>query len=176
MKARSLLGFMVSLTILGASSLPVLAQIPRMTPNQKAALRALNIKIVVPAYVPAGFRIANVLTIKNSEGTGSAIIYKDKNNRCFAIETTSGGVGDLGGNRSYRFNNLVFGRSTLEEGKFGISSRSTLLGQWLGSGPFHRFVGGGYISSVQIKYDLSGCNNISLQDAIRVSESLRYLR
>jgi hypothetical protein len=51
------------------------------------------------------------------------------------------------------------------------SDNLTLLGNWLGAenGLFYRFVGAGILPS------LSRCDNISPQEAVRVSESLQYL-
>ena len=66
---------------------------------------------------------------------------------------------------------LIFGKSVLEQGLYGNAKQPTLLSQWLGeqNGPFYRFVGTGVIP------ELSNCSNVTPQEAVKVSQSIRYL-
>lgn len=100
------------------------------------------------------------------------IIYENVD-KCFAIESTSGSIGDLpDGSRSYPINSSVFGKSSLEQGLYGQSKQQTLLSQWLGApnSPFYRFVG------TDVTLELSRCNNVSPQEAVKVIQSIRYLK
>ncbi|MHC5833418.1 MAG: hypothetical protein ACYT04_99870, partial [Nostoc sp.] len=75
------------------------------------------------------------------------IVYQNLSaDKCFAIESVSGGIGDLpSGSRSYPINSPIFGKSTLEQGLYGNAKQPTLLSQWWGkqNGPVYRFVGTG---------------------------------
>ncbi|MEH1830406.1 MAG: hypothetical protein V7L22_34555 [Nostoc sp.] len=51
------------------------------------------------------------------------------------------------------------------------AKQPTLLSQWWGeqNGPFYRFVGTGVMP------ELSNCNNVTPQEVVKVSQSIRYL-
>ena len=128
--------------------------------------------MAIPSYIPKGFELEKVLVKveRNTEfgGVGYTLFYRryDSNSNkdfCFAIESTNGGIGDLpSGTRSFPINSPVFGKTTLEYGKYGQAEKPTLLSNWLGGekGRFYRFAGVGIISST------SNCNNINTQEAI----------
>lgn len=160
---------------------PRLAPEAQLNPLQLKLLRSLGLKIAVPTYVPAEFRLnrvqADVSQSTRVGGIGYTLFYRryDANasqDFCFAIEATNGGIGDLpDGDRSYPVNSPVFGKTTLESGKYGKVANPTFLSNWLGEakGPFYRFVGTGVIPG------LSNCSNVTVQEAVRVTESLRYV-
>ncbi|MBW4420953.1 MAG: hypothetical protein KME13_17235 [Myxacorys californica WJT36-NPBG1] len=161
----------------GGQQIPVEAQ---LTSHQKQLLKAVGLKIAVPTYVPRGFTLDKVVAQVDRQsrigGMGYTVFYRrydsDSNKDfCFAIEATNGGIGDLPeGSRSFPINSPTFGKSSLEYGKYGGAKSPTYLSSWLGEekGPFYRFVGAGVLPG------LSTCSNISAQEAIRVTQSLRY--
>lgn len=148
----------------------------KLTPAQIQQLRSLGIEIAVPTYIPNRFRVDKVKVQPCPPGSRRfcpqyTITYRGPNNTCFAIESTGGGIGGVPeGDRTFAINSPLFGDGLLELGKYGQSKTPTLLAQWLGNGPFYRFTGAGVIP------ELSRCNNISPQEAVRVTESLQYLK
>ncbi|RCJ40822.1 hypothetical protein A6770_37375 [Nostoc minutum NIES-26] len=148
----------------------------KLTPIQLKVLRSLGLKVALPTYIPANFQAEKVLVEagrENVQGLRYFVIYQNFSaNKCFAIESASGGIGDLpSGTRSYPINSSIFGKSLLEFGLYGNAKQPTLLSQWLGeqNGPFYRFVGTGVVP------ELSDCSNITPQEAVKISQSIRYL-
>lgn len=99
-------------------------QIFGMTSAQQIALKALGSKVVVPGYVPTGFRVVKVTTEcplkertanpnKCRFGPNYAIIYRSPQNACFAIEGASGGLGDVDGEYKVPVNSKLLGSTTL---------------------------------------------------------------
>lgn len=164
-----------------AQSPPRTTAVGQLTPAQLKLLQALGLKIAAPAYIPPGFQLetvqAEVQQHTRVGGMGYTLVYRryDPNASktfCFAIEGTNGGIGDIpAGSRSYPVNSPVLGQSTLEYGKYGQASGQTLLSNWLGTerGPFYRFAG------VGVSPGLYNCSNVTPQEAVRVTESLRYM-
>lgn len=153
----------------------------QLLPIQVRILQATGLKIVAPTYVPAGFRLRDVQAKAERSRVGGlnyVISYerydsKTGRDQCFAIEATSGGIGGLPeGDKSFAVNNAVLGKTTLYLGKYGVAQSQTLLADWLGGerGPFYRFVG------ANVDSNLNRCGNISPQEAVKVTESLRYLK
>lgn len=76
------------------------AFLAQLTPEQTAQLNALGVEVVVPGVVPPTF---SVTEIRGKAATGSgpdggaayAILYRDSQSRCFAIEFAASGIGDL---------------------------------------------------------------------------------
>ncbi|MBW4512145.1 MAG: hypothetical protein KME64_37455 [Scytonematopsis contorta HA4267-MV1] len=149
----------------------------KLTTTQLKVLRSIGLNIALPTYVPANFRLSRASVEagrENAQGLRYLVVYENYDgDRCFAIESTSGGIGDLPpGSNSYAINSPLFGKSSLEQGLYGNAKQQTLLSQWLGSknGPFYRFVG------ANVAPELSRCNNISPQEAVKVTQSIRYLK
>ncbi|WP_413165175.1 hypothetical protein ACL6C3_02885 [Capilliphycus salinus ALCB114379] len=158
-----------------------------LTENQIKLLKSLDRKIAVPAYIPEGFRVADV-QIKSCPddpsscrfGPSYAIVYRGENNSCFAIEATGGGIGGPVLEYELPINSPVFGNSRLYYGRFYHEMREgnaspTIFSDWLGdvaNNPsllFVRFAGSGASQSVQ------NCNNISPEEAVKVTESLVFI-
>lgn len=166
-----------SLLIAAAITSSVLAQQAgaKLSAAQIQKLESLGVKIAVPTYVPNGFRVDRVEVVPCPPGSRRfcpeySITYRGPKNTCFAIESTGGGIGGLpDGDRSFPVNSPLFGESSLELGKYSQAQSPTLLGLWLGDSPFYRFAGAGTSRA------LTGCNNISPEEAVRVTESLQYL-
>jgi hypothetical protein len=157
----------------------------QLSQTQIDRLKSLGTKVAVPSYVPAGFQVAGLQIKPCPSGVRRfcpdyAIIYRNSNNSCFAIESTGGGIGDMPSDnleKSYPVNNPILGKSAvLKYRKNSRLSGPTLIGNWSGQGPFYRFTGAGsrlFLNAVPP--ELSNCNDISPQEAVRVWESLRYL-
>jgi hypothetical protein len=177
----SMLNIVAGCVAIAPCSAAPLPEEARLTQAQVKLLQSLGVRVAAPGYVPAGFRLekvqAELARSTRVGGIGYSLIYQkyDSNSRknlCFAIEATNGGIGSLpNGERSYPVKNPALGSSTIEYGRYSEVSNPTLLGNWLGgeNGPFYRFAGAGAIPA------LSRCENISAQEAVRVSESLVYL-
>ncbi|MFM9265518.1 hypothetical protein [Tychonema sp. BBK16] len=195
MKVRSSITITIITAILAASIQSVTtAQRPnqgkllantQLSDKQTNQLKSLGSKVAIPSYVPAGFQVASVEVKPCPSGVRRfcpeyAIIYRSSNNSCFAIESTGGGVGDMPSanlERSYPVNNSILGKSeVLKYRKGDRLSGPTLIGSWMGEGPFYRFTGAGSRFLLgTTPTELSNCKDISPQEAVRVSESLRYL-
>jgi hypothetical protein len=147
-----------------------------LTPIQLKVLRSVGLKVALPTYIPVNFHANEVIVSAGRENVDSLrylVVYQNLSTaQCFAIESASGGIGDLpSGSRSYPINSPIFGKSVLELGLYGDAKQPTLLSQWWGeqNGPFYRFVGTGVVP------ELSNCTNITPQEAVKVSQSIRYL-
>ena len=157
----------------------------QLSEKQTNQLKSLGVNIAIPSYIPPGFQVASVLIKPCPSGVRRfcpdyAIIYRNSNNSCFAINSTGGGVGDLPPvdlEQKYPVNNPILGKSVvLKYPKSRVPSGLTLIGSWMGKGPFYRFTGAGSRLVIGTAVtELSNCSDISPQEAVRVSESLRYL-
>lgn len=194
MKSRLPITITIIAAILAASIQSVTAERPnqgqllanaQLSEKQTNQLKSLGTKVAIPSYVPAGFQVASVQFKPCLSGVrrfcpNYAIIYRNPNNSCFAIESTGGGIGDMPSadlERSYPVNNSILGKSAvLKYRKNNRLSGPTLTGSWMGKGPFYRFTGAGsplFLDTAPP--ELSNCKDISPQEAVRVWESLRYL-
>jgi len=137
--------------------------------NQLAQMQSLRMKMVMPKNVPSGFRLVDIVSNNDGRFQSYLLVYR-KGNVCFGIEGTTGGIGSVPtGTNSYVVKNAVLGRGTIEQ----RSEAPQLLGQWMGSSPFYRFVGAGY--SFNGGSQLAGCQNITPKEAVFVAEALRFL-
>jgi hypothetical protein len=194
MKMRSPIITAIITAILAASIQSVTAQRSnqgqflantQLSDRQTNQLKSLGVKVAIPSYIPAGFQVASVQVKPCPSGVRRfcpdyAIIYRNPNNSCFAIESTGGGIGDMPSadlEQSYPVNNSILGKSVvLKYRKKDRLSDPTLIGSWMGKGPFYRFTGAGsrlFLGTTPP--ELSDCKDISPQEAVRVWESLRYL-
>ncbi|OUC14728.1 MAG: hypothetical protein B0A82_10360 [Alkalinema sp. CACIAM 70d] len=156
------------------------------TARQLLALQASGLRLALPSFVPEGFRLNQVLTTTRRSsrlgGYAYTAIYEKvtgAQTQCFAIEATSGGIGDLPQSQiaSYPINIKAsqFSQGSLEFDLYGKSTTPTLLSSWLSDitmaapAAFYRFTGAGVIP------DLAQCSNLSPQEAVTVIESLRYV-
>ncbi|MGI0490532.1 hypothetical protein ACN4EG_01870 [Alkalinema pantanalense CENA528] len=156
------------------------------TARQLLVLQSSGLQVALPSYVPEGFRLKQILaTTQRSSRLGGytyTVLYEKVTNtqiQCFAIEATSGGIGDLPQSKiaSYPINTKAsqFSEGRLEVDRYGKSATPTLLSSWLSDrtvvapAAFYRFTGAGVIP------ELDQCSNLSPQEAIAVIESLRYV-
>ena len=144
-------------------------------PSQFATLNSLDMPVWAPTNT-LGFELTSVHTSVSKSrigGKSSLQIYErvgvSGDRFCFGIETTNGGIGGIPtGTDTYLFTHPIFGKSSIEYGKYGLATQNSYLGNWIGTdaGPFIRFVGANILPETQ------GCQNIRGADAIRVSESI----
>lgn len=138
--------------------------------SQLQQMKSIGMKMVMPKNVPPGFRLANILSQSNERFGPSYLLVYRKDRACFGVEGTSGGIGGIpAGTKSHVVRNAVLGKGQIEE----QSGDPRLIGQWMGRGPFYRFVGANY--RFNDSSELVGCQNVSPKEAVFVGESLRYL-
>lgn len=145
-----------------------------VTPAQLQQMQAVGMRMVMPTTVPAGFRLTDVVSRSDARFGPSYLLVYRKGSACFGIEGTRGGIGGIptGNAGSYPIKNAVLGRGQLEQRR-SSTEQPQLISQWIGRDPFYRFVGANY--SFNGGSELTNCQNISVKEAILVSESLRYL-
>ena len=108
--------FITISAILPAEARP---QLTGMTNAQRTSLKSLGMKIVVPGYVPEGFRVIGITTDPLREGRSKigrpaySIIYRSPSNSCFQISGTSGGVGGPGGEYQVPVTSQLLGTESL---------------------------------------------------------------
>ncbi|WP_215608031.1 hypothetical protein [Leptothoe spongobia] len=155
-----------------------LAQLPPDATNQ---LVSLAINIAIPTYLPADMTLANYGIGETATGRPYYwLVYRDNQDRCFAIEYSATGIGDISLENKEPLDHALFGKDySLYHGKFpnggaGELPESDLFTDWLeGDDGFYRLVGAGLVNTHD--YGQSNCSNISVKEAIAVTESLSYL-
>jgi hypothetical protein len=139
--------------------------------TQVSTLRSLGIKISVPSAVPAGFHVEKVSVTpcpvsahRSATGTcrfgpAYAIVYRNGDDDCFAIEATGGGIGGVSFTYAFDVPTSSFGTLTVQFGEFTsarpqkpsseqIASRQHgLFTDWAGGGPFYRVIGADWVRS-----------------------------
>lgn len=167
--------------------------------NQIQQLKSLGIKVFIPTYIPAGFKVAKMEVKPCPSGTQRSatgvcrfgpqygIVYQNSNNTCFAIEATGGGVGGVPELvNQVKLNMGDLGESTLYYGQYEMpemrrnSSESLLYMDWAGRGPFYRLIGAGLVRKAYYgerqNQRVSECRNeISSEEAVKIIESFSSL-
>jgi hypothetical protein len=185
--------------------LPVTATPAVLTAPQQTALKALGIKIAVPSAVPAGYTISKVevkpcpaQTPRSATGTcrfgpNYGIVYRHaKQDRCFAIEATGGGIGGVPAGYGVSVNTALLGQVTLLFGapNAALKQPSTpqlaapqpnLLSDWGGTGPFYRIAGADlvrptYYGEREGKSVAQCRNTITPNEAMTIMQSLSWLK
>lgn len=112
-----------------------------LNPEQLKKLRAMGIKVMVPGYVPQGFKVYSVYTSLNpGKGPGSGpnytIAYTGTDAAMFAIEAVSSGIGGPPADRTVNVNHSQWGNWPL---LIQNSNREKpfYLSEWIGKGPFY---------------------------------------
>ena len=143
-----------------------------LSPDKVKLLKALNMKIVVPGYIPAGFSVYNVSATIETESGGNGPSYNilygsNKSNQSFCIEACSGGIGDITGD----FDDIKVKSLTLGDIYMCAFKDGTKITQWITyteKGPFYRF---NTPNKDQGLYE----KPISKDEAIKIIKSLKYL-
>ncbi|MEM9979070.1 MAG: hypothetical protein AAF808_15700 [Cyanobacteria bacterium P01_D01_bin.2] len=163
---------------------PPNAYLAQLSPDAANQLVDLGIDIAVPTYLPPTMVLASYGAGEASEGPGGGpfywLVYRDGQDRCFAIEYTSGGIGGISLENQESLELPLFGEGySLYHGQFPNGaeenlSQPDLFTDWLaGTDGFYRLAGAGLINAQN--YDQGDCSNITVDEAIAVAESLIYL-
>ena len=187
------LGFSLGISLLTGSAInaiPSIAAQPsaqanaQLTRNQIVKLRSASVPIVVPQYVPLGFRVTDVSvdTLDRRFGPHYSINYKNAEDVCFSVMFTGGGVG--GGNYDYLLPiqtklfgklPLIFGyqvaRNAKRPSESELNSRyPTLLTEWAHLPGSQR----GFYSLQSYTTEAgekAGCKTITPREAIKIAQS-----
>ncbi|QYO62058.1 protein-L-isoaspartate(D-aspartate) O-methyltransferase [Leptolyngbya sp. 7M] len=163
---------------------PEKATAAKLSSQEKDELLAIDqnnyknipVKIVLPTYVPDGFKVEEVAVNDDKRfGPSYSIIYFDENNNCFEVSGASGGFG--AGAEDFEIltvNSKALGNVELGYTQFDQVKNQPRIG-------FNQFTVPGVIPSDQ-QYSFwspgtvnSQCNAIELQEAAKIVESLDYL-
>lgn len=177
----SIVAFVASQHHIGLGEIIIAQAIPEpprgLTSAQIQKLNLLGLRIAVPTYLPTGFRASSV-EIKPGRAPGRpgyTISYRGSDNTCFAINSGRGRLGSpsMEGFQTFPINALFPGRGTMYYGRSVNSSQDSSPS--LFSSPIEARDGRWYAFQGAGSRELSGCKNISPQEAVRVIESLQYL-
>jgi hypothetical protein len=177
--------------------IPLTAQTETLTPQQQASLKSLRIAIAVPSSVPADYTVSKV-DVKPCEGKcrfgpDYGIVYRNaKQDKCFAIEATGGGVGGVPGGYEFPVETPLFGRVSLlfgeQTGDFKTPSaqqlstpQPNLLNDWAfapgSTSPFYRIVGADIVRQTYYGGKTNQCRNtITPNEAAGILRSLSWLK
>ncbi|WP_206756096.1 hypothetical protein [Phormidium sp. FACHB-592] len=171
-----------------------------LSPSQQATLKSLGIAIAVPT-VPVGYTVSKVevkpcpANAPRSEkgvcrfGPQYGIVYRDvKQDRCFAIEATGGGVGGVPAEYESKINIPLLGETSMlfgsQNGEFKTPSaqqlnspQRNLISDWAGASPFYHIVGADFVRQTYYKGNPNYClNTITPNQAIQIVQSLSWLQ
>ena len=140
--------------------------------------RKITFKPIVPAYVPDGFYISDFILADSTRRVASGdpqyiIKYKNNNNFCFEISGNSGGWGD--GARDYQLVEVMspaLGKVILESTDNHQDRTRSNIGFFLKKGLLGGQQAYWFMSPLM---DDQSCRSISIQEAVKIVESLQYL-
>lgn len=204
--SKSIFGLMTAvLGVFSVAVYPTAAQTGNLSTQQQASLKALGIAIAVPSSAPAGYTVSKV-DVKPCpskaprEGKGVCrfgpnygIIYRNaKQDRCFAIEATGGGIGGVPAEYEVPVATSLWGQVSLLFGQSNgalktpsrqqlASPQPNLLSDWAGTGPFYRIAGAdivrrSYYGERNGKSVAQCRNTITPNDATKILRSLTWLK
>lgn len=67
------------------------AETVTLSESQRQQLRSLDAKIILPSYIPQGFRLSDV-RILSEDRKGYAVLFENADNTCFLVEGTDTGI------------------------------------------------------------------------------------
>lgn len=160
------------------------AFLAQLSPAQTNQLRQLGVDVVVPGAVPPEFSVAELnIASAADRAPAYAIVYRNRASQCFAIEFTAGSVPDSPATDSRRPINPPLFVAADYGLNYGAYKRPELKAQfpkgaffsdWLrGGAGAYRLVGASIIN--QTYETLSGCDDIPLDQAVAIVESLTVL-
>lgn len=156
-----------------------LAQLP---PDATSQLVELGVNIVIPTYLTQNMALANYRVGNTPEDSTPYywLVYRDDQNRCFAIEYIANGIEEISLENEEPLDSALFGEGySLYHGKFpnggeGELPKSDLFTDWLGGEDgFYRLIGSGLVNAQD--YGQGDCSNITVKEAVDIAESLSYL-
>ncbi|HLO86186.1 MAG TPA: hypothetical protein VK203_14415 [Nostocaceae cyanobacterium] len=156
------------------------AKAAKLTPDQVEQLVSLDknneagidFKVIVPTHVPNGFQISNFEVRNTPDETIYRIVYRNSSDFCFSIEGNSGGWGSgPEEERSVEVLSPALGKVILGYTEFSAITKKP----WIAFQGAPIIIGerGYFFNSPENKEQ--NCNTISLQEAIKIVESLQYL-
>jgi hypothetical protein len=186
-KSRKVIEFAAAITLVTtAVAVPTVAksQVAGLTGTQQENLKSLGIKVVVPRYIPSGFRVVKVKTEPCRSGAcragqpGYTITYQSSKKACFDVEGTSGGLGGPGLEDAISVKSKLFGSTQVGffrvpgSSERGMAESTHLSSDWLtlspASGPFYRLY--------SRAWKPAGCTSrITPQEAVKIVEFLGWL-
>lgn len=186
---------LISGKLVNSNSLDSIGKAAKLSPTQIQQLKSLEksniveagepknriekgkIKAIIPMYIPPGFQIDKFNV--NENGEPYSIVYKNSSNSCFHILAVQyGGDRPIQYNTTNKISSLALGEVVLGYTEFPESDSSPSIGFPL---PVYKPVEGGdsvgYFFASPASNTASGaaCNSISLQEGIKIVESLQYL-
>lgn len=159
-----------------------IAEAALLTPEQVKQLVAMDgnnskdieFKVIVPTYIPAGFKVEKVETLDRPGGPGGPayqITYRNSRNACFSVSATSGGWGSGPGEQhSFEVNPPALGKLLLGYTEFFRSVRRPSIS--FQGAPIIKGKQGYFFNSPAIDRK---CDVIEIQDGIKIANSLQYL-
>jgi hypothetical protein len=154
----------------------------QMPPTQTSQLASLGVEVVVPGEVPPDFAIAELRVDQGDPGPGYLVVYQNGANQCFAVEFASEGIGDPPATVNRRaIQPPLFGEGYgLNYGPFADADmqaqfpEANLFTDWmLGPSGAYRLIGATYIGD--LFESLRGCEDVSLDSAVALAESLTVI-
>jgi hypothetical protein len=145
---------------------------------QLADLKKLNAAIAVPTYVPAGYKIKSV-EIQPAEAhiVAFSINYADAGGKAFQIQSNNEALGDMAVKREVKGRNRYFLDSAQETADFftghDANDAGTVASEWLCNPKKYQPTTTEYAQCFQL---LSNAQSISPAEALKIMESLRYLK
>ena len=161
---------------------PSNSYLAHLSPNVANQLVNLGINIVIPIYLPPNMTLANygVSDTSNGEDPYYWLVYRDDQNRCFAIEYATSRTRTSSLENQTPIDSALFGDGyRLQHDQFTSSSDAQrpehdLFTDWLvGDDGFYRLIGAGLVNAQN--YAQNTCSNITVEEAINIAESLSYL-
>ncbi|NJN04723.1 MAG: hypothetical protein HC816_20850 [Leptolyngbyaceae cyanobacterium RM1_1_2] len=161
------------------------ALIAQLQPDQTQQLESLGIAVAIPTEVPPEFEIVDLVAEAATAELGPQyqMVYRDSGDRCFVIEFTPDGVGDLPDTEfNQPLDSPLFGPGyQLHYGQYAdLDMRSQFpepefATDWMiGESGAYRLAGATYIN--QTFASQSNCQDISPETAQQIVESMAYLQ
>jgi hypothetical protein len=156
--------------VVGADNSPsAIGKAAKLTPLQVQDLISLEkkrkIRVIVPTYIPAGFKVDSFKINSNRFGPYS-IIYRNSSDACFHIVTPPWGDGPIEYDTVRDISSPALGKIVLGYTQFPQSDSFPVIG-------FRSPAKEGFFFASPASY--AGCKSISFKDAIKIIESLQYL-
>jgi hypothetical protein len=155
------------------------AETVTLSESQRQQLRSLDAKIILPSYIPEGFRLREIKILED-DSKGYAILFENADNSCFLVEGTNEGIDaglELEG--SLEINSEFFGQGYRVN--YGTPQNpelrqqfpeSDLYSDWMKIGEYFYRLSGALIAREE--YDYPNCRqDISPSEAVKVIESFR---
>lgn len=142
---------------------------------QARTLKAMAVPVVLPADVPPGFSLVKVIARIDRQLGASYVAIYEGGDRAFAIESTTGGVGDFPGTPVAWFtaSAIKSPRTALYFQAAGDAHQKTWISDWVRTkGHFYRLVGAHYTAH-NLDPDFRGRSELDAAWAKRIAASLR---